>query len=73
MDYIRFSNQSVKARMGWIQQVLNLPITYKKDKGTVKALVKFQKDHGLSGNGVVCEKTYELLYSCGGSSVRMSK
>lgn len=69
MDYYRYNSYSVKARMSWVQKVLNIPVTAKRDKVTVKAIVKFQKENGLSPNGVVCERTYNLLYSNGGSAV----
>ena len=59
----------MKARLSWVQRALNIPVTCKRDKVTVKALQKFQKEHGLAGNGVVCSKTFDLLYSNGGKDI----
>ena len=73
MDFYRFNSNSTKARMSWIQDVLGLPITGSRDKVTVKALTKFQKENNLSPNGVVDEKTYNLLYISGGKSVNINK
>ena len=39
----------------------DVEITCKRDKKTVKALMDFQKKHGINRNGVICENTfYEL-------------
>lgn len=78
MTFNRFNTYSMKARLSWVQKVLNLQgynlsVNGKRDRETVKALTKFQKSHGLGGNAVVCEMTYNLLCGCGGSSVSMDK
>ncbi len=73
MDYTRFSTKSIKARMSWVQQTLGVPVTCKRDKATIKALTKFQKEHGLVGNGSICEKTFNLLYDNGGSEIDINK
>ena len=66
LNYTRFSSKSMKARLGWVQKTLGIPVTYKRDKITVKAILKFQKENGLAGNGMICPQTFELLYEYGG-------
>ena len=73
MDYYRFNSYPVKARMAWIQKVLELQITGQRDKATIKALSKFQRDNGLAGNAIVNEETFNLLYNNGGSKISMRK
>lgn len=71
MDYIRYNSYSVKARIGWVQKVLSIPVTNQRDKITVKAIKSFQLSHGLVGNGVICKNTFNLLYSNGGSKINI--
>lgn len=66
LNYTRFCSKSIKARMSWIQRILGVPVTCKRDKPTIKALKKFQEAHGLAGNASVCEKTFNLLNQEGG-------
>lgn len=73
MDYHRFNSYPVKARMAWIQKILNIPVTYQRDKTTIKALSKFQKDNNLAGNAIVDELTFNLLYRLGGSKISMRR
>lgn len=73
MDYYRFNSNSIKARMSWVQEVLGLPVTGQRDKSTVKAIIKFQKINHLPANGVICEKTYNLLYANGGRQININK
>lgn len=73
MDYYRFNSYPVKARMAWVQKILELQITGQRDKATIKALSKFQKEHGLSGNAIINEETFNLLYHNGGSKINMRK
>lgn len=73
MDYYRFNSYPVKARMAWVQKVLNIPVTYKRDKITIKALSKFQRDNNLAGNAMVDEVTFNLLYKSGGSKISMRR
>lgn len=66
MTFVRYNSNSVKARITMLQEALNklgydLDVTGKRDKKTVKALMKFQKDNGIIPNGVVCERTFERL------------
>ena len=51
----------MKAKMGWIQEKLNLPVTHQSDRATIKALKNFQKENGITPNAVVCETTFECL------------
>ena len=66
MTFIKFSMQSMKARMYWLQDVLDnlgydVPHNGKRDRLTVKSLMEFQKSHGITPNGVICERTYDEL------------
>ena len=61
MNFIKFSTSSMKAKMGWIQEKLNLPVTHQRDRATIKALKNFQKENGITPNAVVCETTFECL------------
>ena len=47
---------------------LNLPVTYKYDKGTERAVKKFQEDNGLEVNGVVDNYTYNVLLGVAGGN-----
>jgi peptidoglycan hydrolase-like protein with peptidoglycan-binding domain len=56
----------MKAKMSLIQKHLNtigysLEVNGQKDKPTTKAIMDFQKKHGLAQNSVVCEKTFNLM------------
>lgn len=73
MDYYRFNSYPVKARMAWVQKILDIPVTGLRDKATIKALSKFQKENSLAGNAVVDEETFRLLYNRGGSKINMRK
>lgn len=66
LSYMSYNMMSMKAKMSVIQKTLlelgyDIEITCIRDKKTVKALMDFQKKHGITPNGTVCEKTfYEL-------------
>ena len=44
MTYNRFLCYSTKARLSWVQKVLGLEVNGKRDKPTIKSLVKLQED-----------------------------
>lgn len=78
MSFNRYQSYSVKARLIWMQKVLyqlgyDLLVTGKRDKPTIKSLAKFQEDNGLTGNAVICETTFNLLYNNGGSSISIKR
>ena len=67
ITYSAYTCMPMKAKMSNLQRTLrdqygyDLEITCKRDKKTIKALMDFQKKHGLTPNGHVCERTlYEL-------------
>lgn len=66
ITFVRYSSLPMKVRIKILQKVLinlgyNLNISGIRDRDTIKALKKFQKENGLSQNAVVCSKTYEIL------------
>jgi len=61
LNFNKFSTLSTKAKMNWIQQKLQIPQNFKRDKTTVKAIMIFQKNNNIVANGVICEKTFNLL------------
>ena len=68
LSYIHFQSLPVKVRKSAIAHVLSTRFNYviegegkKFERSYLKALTDFQKSSGLGGNGVVCEKTFELL------------
>lgn len=71
MSFVKFSMYPMVARISWIQEVLGVPITGKRDKATIKALTKFQKSNNITPNGVCDETTYDRLVQSGGSQVKI--
>lgn len=67
MRFEKFQVLSTKAKMSYVQTKLTELKLYDgeinclRDKKTVKAIMKLQKENGLTSNGIVCEKTFELL------------
>lgn len=57
----------MKARIVLLQNALislgykRVQVNGKRDKTTIKALMDVQKNNGITPNGVVCDKTFELL------------
>ena len=67
--YNKFSCQSKKARISWVQEQL-IKLNYlsegesspaKRDKPFIKAVKKFQSDNGLTTNAEINETEFELL------------
>ena len=66
VSYIKFCSLSTKARMNAVQKILidkgyDLCINNIRDKQTVKAITDLQRKNGISPNGVICERTFNLL------------
>lgn len=68
MSYHSFEALPVKVRSSIAAQILSEQWGYhidsnpnKREKSFKKALVSFQKARGLAGNGMICEKTFDLL------------
>lgn len=67
--YVKFSCQSMKARISWAQDKLiklgylqeNESAFAKRDKAFIKALKKFQADNGFTTNAEIHEKEFEIL------------
>lgn len=69
LTYNKFSCQSMKARISWVQDKLT-ELNYlsvgesqptKRDKAFIKALKKFQADNGLTTNAEVHETEFNIL------------
>lgn len=69
LTYAKFSCQSTKARISWVQEQL-IKLNYlnegesslaKRDKPFIKAVKKFQADNGLTTNAEIHETEFELL------------
>jgi len=60
-NYNKFSVLSMNARLAWVQETLCVPVNCKRDKLTVKAITDFQKSNGITPNGIICKKTFDLL------------
>lgn len=69
MKYTQFSSLPVKGRIKWVQDKLiylgylseNESKPFKRDKGFIKALQKFQIDKGLIPNADITEIVFEKL------------
>ena len=73
LDYNKFSTKSMKARLSWVQRTLGIPVTYKRDKVTIKALQKFQKENGITASADLNEITFDVLYENGGSEINIDE
>ena len=79
LTFTHYQSYSLKARVLWAQKVLlslgynKVVLNGKRDKGYIKALKNFQEQHGLGGNAMVCEKTFNALLSNGGNAVRIDR
>lgn len=69
LTYTKFSCQSMKARISWVQDRL-LELNYlsvgesqptKRDKAFIKAFKKFQADNGLTTNAEIHEVEFNIL------------
>lgn len=41
----------------------NCSVTGRRDKATVKGIQKVQKANGITENGVICQRTFDALFS----------
>lgn len=73
LTYSKFTTKSMKARLSWVQRTLGIPVTYKRDKTTIKALQKFQKEHGITASADLNEVTFDALYENGGSEINIDE
>lgn len=68
MKYSKFQILSIKAKMSMVQKRLielgyNCSVTGRRDKSTVKGIQKVQKANGITENGVICQRTFDALFS----------
>lgn len=66
MTYDKFNTLPLVAKMNLIQDILSdagyvVGRRGKRDRQTAKAITQFQKENGLTPNGVICRKTYQAL------------
>lgn len=66
--FVKFQSLSMKAKMNKIQERLkslgyDVDINCKRDKKTIKAIMKFQTENDITPNGVICEKTFNKMFS----------
>ena len=68
ISYTSFQLLPLKVRKSIVSEVLSSRWNYliegegkHREKSYTKALIQFQKDLGLAGNGIVCEKTFNAL------------
>lgn len=68
MDFNKFQSMSTKARMNMVQERLrelgyaDVPIDSRRNRATVKAIQKIQRENGIVPNGVLCRRTYDILF-----------
>lgn len=69
MKYVQFSSMPMKGRIKWIQDKLvrfgylaeNESTPCKRDKKYIKALMRFQDDHGITPNADITESLFDVL------------
>lgn len=68
-DYIRVTTTLPQIEKGWegpsvraVQAIVNLDVTGVFDGRTEEAIVNFQREHGLTADGIVGAKTWKALF-----------
>jgi len=69
MKFVQFSNMPVKVRIKWVQDKLikfgylseGESVPFKRDKKYIKALMRFQDNHGMTPNADITEPLFDKL------------